>query len=378
MVFPFYFCLSMAKYYLIAGEASGDLHGSNLIKSLKSKDHEAIFKGFGGDKMQDQGCDLTYHYKEIAFMGIKEVALNFKKISKALKTCKNDVLEFQPDVIILIDYPGFNFRIAEFAKEKGFKTIYYIAPQLWAWKEGRIKKLKNFVDKTIVILPFEKDFYKKHDYSVDYVGHPLLDVIENYIPNTGFRSENTIDDKPIIAILPGSRKQEIEKILPVQAKMVDRFPDYNFVVAGTSQFSEKYYKEIAQNQNIKVVFNKTYDLVTHAQAGLVTSGTATLESALLGMPLIVCYKTSKITYSLFKRFAKVQYISLVNLILNKLAIKELIQDDLNEENIYNELNSLLTEKERLIAVHNDFEELRKILDKKGAPDNAADIILDNI
>ena len=309
------------KYYLIAGEASGDLHGSNLLRELVSIDSEAIFRGFGGDKMAEQDMTIVLHYKKIAFMGFKEVLLHLYTLMNAFKVVKKDILYFKPDVLILIDYPGFNLRMARFAKEHRIKVVYYISPQLWAWKEGRINTIRQNVDKMICILPFEKDYYVKWNYTVDYVGHPLVEAIESFQSSPDFITKHKLNDKPIIAILPGSRKQEIQKILPILVSVQKDFSAYQFVIAATANFSARFYKTAAGTENIKLVFDETYDLLSNARAGLIASGTATLETALFGIPLIVCYSTTSLTYHISKSFIKIKYISLVNLILDKPAVK---------------------------------------------------------
>ncbi|HEY9114676.1 MAG TPA: lipid-A-disaccharide synthase, partial [Bacteroidales bacterium] len=279
------------KYYIIAGEASGDLHASNLIKEIKKNDNEAEFRAWGGDLMQKQGITLVKHYRDLAFMGFVEVLLNLRTILKNISFCKNDILEYQPDVLILVDYPGFNLRIAEFAKKKGFKVVYYISPQVWAWKKSRVHTIKKVVDKMLVILPFEEDFYKKYDYQVDFVGHPLLDVLqqEASCSKEDFLNKNSLPRKPIIALLPGSRKQEVQKMLEQMLKITPHFEEYQFVVAGVDTISKDVYSEILKNSPARVVLNQTHDLLHFAEAALVTSGTATLETALIEVPEVVCY-----------------------------------------------------------------------------------------
>ena len=326
------------KYYIIAGEASGDLHASNLMKALERKDKQSDFRFWGGDLMQSVGGTLVKHYRDLAFMGFIEVVRNLGTILGNLKFCKEDILTFKPDVLILIDYPGFNMRIAEFAKKHGIKVHYYISPQLWAWKENRIHKIKRDVDHMYVILPFEKDFYEsKHGFTVDFVGHPLIDAIENRtaIQPKEFLDEHNLSDKPIIALLPGSRKQEITKMLEVMLTMVEKFSTYQFVIAGAPSQDFEFYKPFIRSENVSFLSNKTYDLLSIATAALVTSGTATLETALFKVPEIVCYKTSGISFAIGKRLVKLKYISLVNLILDKEVVKELIQDEFK----FSELNS---------------------------------------
>ena len=332
------------KYYIIAGEASGDLHGSNLMKALGQKDPNAEIRFWGGDLMQQTGGTLVKHYRELAFMGFIEVIFNLKTILNNIKSCKTDILAFQPDVIVFIDYPGFNMRIAEWAKALGMKTHYYISPQIWAWKENRIKAIKRDIDKMYVILPFEKDFYeKKHHFPVDFVGHPLIDAIQNRttIEAAMFKKENDLDDKPIIAILPGSRKQEITKMLEVMLSVVADFPDYQFVIAGAPSQEFSLYAPFLNNKNVRFISNKTYDLLSVSYAALVTSGTATLETALFKVPEVVCYKGSWASYQIAKRIVTLKYISLVNLIMDREVVTELIQEDCNSRRIKAELQKLL-------------------------------------
>ncbi len=325
------------KYYIIAGEASGDLHGSNLIKALKAKDEGADIRCWGGDLMEKAGGILAKHYKEMAFMGFLEVLQNITTISRNIKLCKEDIFQFDPDVIIFIDYSGFNLRIAKWAKEHNFKTNYYISPQIWASREGRIKNIKRDIDAMYVILPFEKEFYeKKHGFPVHFVGHPLIDAIEDRpeIDTEIFQSENYLDsEKPIIALLPGSRKQEVEKMLHVMLSIFGDFPEYEFVIAGAPSLERDFYTPFLDNPNVGFVSNKTYDLLSCAHAALVTSGTATLETALYRVPQVVCYRANWISYQIAKRIITLDYISLVNLIMGKEVVKELLQDELTTKNL---------------------------------------------
>jgi lipid-A-disaccharide synthase len=363
------------KYYIISGEASGDLHGSNLIKQLHQLDKQANIRCWGGDLMKAEGATLVKHYRDLAFMGFVEVLLNIRTILKNLKFCKEDVLSYKPDVLVLIDYPGFNIKIAEWAKEQNFKVIYYISPQVWAWKESRVHTIKKCVDKMLVILPFEKDYYKKFDYKVEYVGHPLVEVIENFR-----KQEHTAltIDKPVIALLPGSRKQEINKKLPIMLEVSKAFPTYQFIVAKAPGLDDGFYEPfLAPYTNVSVVGNQTYNLLNQSSAALVTSGTATLETALFGVPEVVCYKGNAISYSIAKRVIKVKYISLVNLIMDKLVVKELIQDELTTENCIKELKDLLENPDRKEQLRQDYEALRQLLSQGGnASANAAKLIFD--
>ena len=352
------------KYYIIAGEASGDLHGSNLIKELKNLDASADIRCWGGDLMEQAGGHVVKHYRDLAFMGFAEVLKNLGTIFKNLKFCKEDILQFKPDALILIDYPGFNLRIAKWAKQHGLKVIYYISPQVWAWKENRVKQMKQNIDKMIIIIPFEKDFFKnKWNWEAEYVGHPLAEVIEKY-KEQGTRHK--ISDKPIVALLPGSRKQEIAKKLPVMLEVSKFFPDHQFIVAEAPSVENEFYQNFTKSfSNVSAVKNQTYELLSQAKAALVTSGTATLETALFGVPEVVCYKGSPLSYQIAKRVIKVNYISLVNLIMDKSVVKELIQNDLTVENLKNELNELLTNEKRIAEIKQDYAELKKILSEGG-------------
>lgn len=364
------------KYYIIAGEASGDLHGSNLMKALKEKDPNAEFRFWGGDLMAKQGGTLVKHYRDLAFMGFLEVAMNLRTILNNIKFCKEDIQNNKPDVLILVDYPGFNLRIAKFAKEQGIKVVYYISPQLWAWKEGRVEIIRKYVDEMMVILPFEKDFYSKHGVYSHFVGHPLLDAISTLeeINTEDFKIQNGLNEKEIIALLPGSRKQEVEKMLQIMLSVRPYFKEYQFVIAGAPSLPKEFYEKYVDD-NVHFVSNKTYDLLRCSKAALVTSGTATLETALLNIPEVVCYRGSKVSYAIAKRLVKnIKYISLVNLIMDREVVKELIQNDLNTNNLVEELKKILATEKRF-EVFRDYELLREKLGGKGASENAADIIL---
>jgi len=368
------------KYYIIAGEASGDLHASNLMKALKKQDSKATFRFWGGDLMQAVSGTLVKHYKDLAFMGFLEVLLNLITITKNLNFCKKDLLKYKPDALILVDYPGFNMRIATFAKAHNIKVHYYISPQIWAWKENRIKSIKHNVDEMYVILPFEKDFYeKKHQYKVHFVGHPLLDAIANRKPTDekDFRKAHKLGNKPIIALLPGSRKQEIKKMLHVMLSLSTDFNDYQFVIAGAPGLETPFYKSFTTSKNISFLLNKTYDLLSIATAALVTSGTATLETALFKVPEIVCYKGSWVSYQIGKRVVNLDFISLVNLILNKEAVTELIQNDFNKKRLTQELKNILGSKKRE-QIYNDYYELEQKLGGAGASDKTAQLIFRQI
>lgn len=363
------------KYYIIAGEASGDLHGSNLMKALKQEDAQADFRFWGGDLMQAVGGTLVSHYKERAFMGFAEVIMNLNKIFKAIAFCKADIVQYNPDVIIFIDNSGFNLRIAKWAKQAGFKTNYYISPQVWASRASRVKAIKRDIDAMYVILPFVKPFYEKHDYKVTFVGHPLIDAIANrtLVDEVEFRKENNLSQKPIIALLPGSRKQEIKNMLTVMLSLVADFPDYQFVIAGAPSQDYSFYQGFIKSDNVKFVTNKTYDLLSVSTAALVTSGTATLETALLKVPQVVCYKGSTISYHIAKRIITLKFISLVNLIMDREVVTELIQNNFNKKRLEQELTKILNQKTRE-KMFLDYYELEKTLGGKGASQKTAQLI----
>ena len=367
------------RYYIIAGEASGDLHASNLVAEIKKKDKKAEFRGFGGDLMKAQGVDLVKHYRSMAFMGFVEVAVNLRKVLGNISLCKKDILDYQPDVVILVDYPGFNFRIADFAHENGFKVIYYISPQVWAWKRRRVRKIKKSVDKMLVILPFEEEFYKQYGVDVTFVGNPLLDELAKV--STGNRSiflrRNSLGERrEIIALLPGSRRQEVKRTLPLMIKVASHFPNYQFVIAGISSLDKSLYKDIMGQSDVFFVENQTYELLQNSSAALVTSGTATLETALFSIPEVVCYKATDLSYCLAKWMIKVKFISLVNLIMDREVVKELIQGDMNEENLVKELDQLLHNGKRQRQLLEDYEELKDKLGNVGASEKAADVIIE--
>jgi len=368
------------KYYLIAGEASGDLHGANLMKAIQEQDTQASFRFWGGDLMAAVGGTEVKHYRELAFMGFAEVLFNLRTILKNITFCKNDIEAFNPDVIIFIDYPGFNLRIAKWAKKKGLATHYYISPQIWAWKEGRIKEIKRDVDAMYVILPFEKEFYEnKHNYPVHFVGHPLIDAISHraQVDPAHFRKEHQLDTKPIIALLPGSRKQEISKMLEIMLSVVEAYPDYQFVIAGAPSQEASFYAPFIKKQNVHLLLNKTYDLLSVSHAALVTSGTATLETGLFKVPQVVCYKGNRISYEIAKRVIKLKYISLVNLILDKEVVTELIQTDFNKKRLKEELDKILDPYHRA-TLFLEYYDLEQKLGGKGASKKTATLILDAI
>lgn len=360
------------KYYLVAGEASGDLHGANLIKTLKQIDHNADFRFFGGDLMQAAGGTLVKHYADMAFMGFLEVALNLKTILKNIKNCKADVLAYQPDVLILIDFPGFNLKIAEFAKKNNLKVCYYISPKVWAWNQKRVLKIKQNVDKLFCILPFEVAFYKKWGMEVQYVGNPLLDAMENFYPNPDFIKNNQLSTKKIIALLPGSRKQEIAHILPVMLSVTSQFSQYQFVIAGAPSFNNDFYLPYIGDKNIPIVFNQTYNLLANAHAALVTSGTATLETALFKVPQVVLYKGNAISIAIARMLVDIKFISLVNLIMDKGIVKELIQQDCNTAMLCNELSNIIGNKREDIL--NNYAQLATLMGKAGASEKVATMV----
>lgn len=368
------------KYYLIAGEASGDLHGSNLMRALAEIDPQAQFRFWGGDRMEAVGGKLIKHYRDLAFMGFWEVVTNLRTILRNIDLCKGDITAYQPDALIFIDYPGFNMRIAKWAKQQGIPTHYYISPQIWAWKENRIKAIRRDVDAMYVILPFEKDFYEgKHQYPVHFVGHPLLDAIaaRREVSMEVFKRENGLDERPIIALLPGSRKQEIAKMLSVMLSVVGSYHPYQFVIAGAPSLGYDFYRQFIREENVHFVSGKTYDLLSHAHAALVTSGTATLETALFRVPEVVCYRGNWISYQIAKRVISLKYISLVNLIMDAPVVTELIQGDLNTRNLKMELDKLLDPAYR-DKLQRDYQALRERLGNEGASRRTAQAIYNSL
>ena len=368
------------KYYLIAGEASGDLHGANLMRALAEIDPQAQFRFWGGDRMEAVGGKLIKHYRDLAFMGFWEVVTNLRTILRNIDLCKDDITTYQPDALIFIDYPGFNMRIAKWAKQQGIPTHYYISPQIWAWKENRIKAIRRDVDAMYVILPFEKDFYEgKHQYPVHFVGHPLLDAIatRREVSMEVFKRENGLDERPIIALLPGSRKQEIAKMLSVMLSVVGSYHPYQFVIAGAPSLGYDFYRQFIREENVHFVSGKTYDLLSHAHAALVTSGTATLETALFRVPEVVCYRGNWISYQIAKRVISLKYISLVNLIMDAPVVTELIQGDLNTRNLKVELDKLLDPAYR-DKLQRDYQALRERLGNEGASRRTAQAIYNSL
>lgn len=368
------------KYYIIAGEASGDLHGANLLKALFKDDPNAEVRFWGGDLMEQVGGTLVKHYKDLAFMGFVEVVANLRTILKNISFCKKDITAFNPDVIIFIDYPGFNMQIAKWAKQKGFDTHYYISPQIWAWKEGRIKAIKRDINHMYVILPFEKDFYeKKHQYKVDYVGHPLLDEISNFQQKASvdFKLKYNLDNRPIIALLPGSRKQEITRLLDEMLQIVNDYPKYQFIIAGAPSLDFSFYQQFINQENVKFISNDTYNLLNNAHGAIVTSGTATLETALFSVPQVVVYKANGISYEIAKRVIKLKYISLVNLIMDELIVTELIQNDCNKTSIKKEFEKIIAGDSRQLIL-DKYDELKKNLGGGGASERVINNIKKNL
>jgi lipid-A-disaccharide synthase len=363
------------KYYLIAGERSGDLHGSNLIRALKAEDPEARFRGFGGDAMQSAGLDLMRHYRELAFMGVLAVIANLGTIRKALSQCKSDILAWQPDVIILIDYAGFNLRIARFAKQKGIRVFYYISPKVWAWNRSRVYKLKENVDRMFCILPFEREFFEGYGWPTDYVGNPVLDAVKGFRPRPDFRKENHLPESDLVALLPGSRKGEVERVLPILADLVSRHPKRNFVVAGVTSLPEEFYAPVRRIPNVSVVFDRTYDLLAIAQSAIVTSGTATLEAALFRVPQVVVYRTHPVEYAIGSRLVKVDFISLVNLIAGREVIRELLQDAATVDNVNQEFERVTGDSPARDEILRGYDEVRRKLDTGSASENTARLMV---
>jgi len=371
------------KLYIISGEASGDLHGSNLLEELLAQLPDLNVRFWGGDRMKELAGEPAKHIRDLAFMGFWEVITNLRTIASNLRFCKTDILKFKPDALILIDYPGFNLRIAEWAKKNGIKVYYYISPQVWAWKENRVKKIKACVDEMFVILPFEKGFYKKHNFPVQYLGHPLLDEVEKFktraLSRKVFLSENKYLDQQIIAILPGSRKQEVSVKLPLMLEACKNFPEYQFIIAGAPSLEKEFYLEICKNfKNTNIVFGQTYDLLNQSIAAIVTSGTATLETALLEVPQVVCYKANPVSYQIAKRLINIKYISLVNLIMDDEIVRELIQNECNVSGILKELKEILPNGNKRKRISLKYKELITRLGGGGASHDVAKAILSSL
>jgi lipid-A-disaccharide synthase len=374
--FPFWGLGGYMKYYIIAGERSGDLHGSNLIKGIRKNDPDAQIRAWGGDMMQEAGAEIVKHYRDLAFMGFFEVVKNLPTILGFLFFCKKDIKNFQPDVVILIDYAGFNMRVAKFAKTNGFKTFYYISPKVWAWNQSRALKIKQFVDKMFVIFPFEKEFFQKFEYEVEYVGNPLFDAIDDFTPNPNFRKDARLGQKPIIALLPGSRKQEVETMLGLMMSQVYEFPDYQFVIGAVSNLPKELYARWQSIFPVKIVMDDAYNLLSVADAALVTSGTATLETALFNIPQVVCYKGGWAAYQVYKRVIRVPFVSLVNLIAGREVVKELLQNDLTKESLFTELSKITINQTTRQNQLDSYAEIRNILGEKGASERTGRLIVD--
>jgi lipid-A-disaccharide synthase len=374
--FPFWGLGGYMKYYIIAGERSGDLHGSNLIKGIRKNDPDAQIRAWGGDMMQEAGVEIVKHYRDLAFMGFFEVVKNLPTILGFLSFCKKDIKNFQPDVVILIDYAGFNMRVAKFAKTNGFKTFYYISPKVWAWNQSRALKIKQFVDKMFVIFPFEKEFFQKFEYEVEYVGNPLFDAIDDFTPNPNFRKDARLGQKPIIALLPGSRKQEVETMLGLMMSQVYEFPDYQFVIGAVSNLPKELYARWQSIFPVKIVMDDAYNLLSVADAALVTSGTATLETALFNIPQVVCYKGGWAAYQVYKRVIRVPFVSLVNLIAGREVVKELLQNDLTKESLFTELSKITINQTTRQNQLDGYAEIRNILGEKGASERTGRLIVD--
>lgn len=365
------------RYYLVAGEASGDLHGANLMRALKENDAAVEFRYFGGDKMAAEGGVMAKHYSEMAFMGFSEVVLNLRTIFRNLKACKADVLAYQPDALVLIDFPGFNLKIAEFAKAHGIRVFFYISPKVWAWNQKRVLRIKRVVDRLFCILPFEVDFYKGWGMDVDYVGNPLLDEKSRFTPNPSFREQYQLEGRKVIALLPGSRKQEIERLLPVMLTLTEHIKDHEFVVAAAPTFDEAYYQQFIGSKKVTLVFQQTYDLLHIAAAAVVASGTATLETALFKVPQVVVYKGSSVSIAIARMVVKIRFISLVNLIMDRLVVAELIQEDCSTEKVLNNLRPLLEGEKRTLML-NDYEELSVKMGEPGASERTAKLIIEDL
>lgn len=363
------------KYYLVAGEASGDLHGSNLMKAIKPEDPEASFRFFGGDLMKAEGGVLSKHYSEMAFMGFVEVIANLSSILKNIKKAKQDILAFKPDVVILIDFPGFNMKIAQFAKKEGIKVFYYISPKVWAWNQKRVLKIKKNVDRMYCILPFEVDFYKKWDMEVDYVGNPLLDAIAANVPDDQFKVTHDLDVRPVIALLPGSRKQELDRVLSEMVKVTDNFPAYQFVIAGAPTFHENDYAVYLGGRKIPVIFNATYNLLLHSKAAVVTSGTATLEAGLLKTAQVVVYKGNPVSIAIARMLVNIKFISLVNLVMDAAIVRELIQEECNSKMISHELDMILHDPLHATGMQVNYDELAERMGAPGASERAAKLMV---
>ncbi len=370
------------RYYIIAGEASGDLHASKLMRELKKQDADADFRFWGGDLMAAHGGTPVKHYKELAFMGLMDVIMNLRAIKRNFKFCKSDILSYKPDVLILVDYPGFNLRMAEFAHKNNITTHYYISPKVWAWKKKRAYKIKRTIDKLFVIFPFEIDFYKNYDYPVEYVGNPVIDAVDEALEtlpsDAEFRKKHRLSGKPIIALLPGSRKQELKHNFPIMLGLAKYFPDYQFVVAAALSLEKAFIRSFITDEDVHLVYDATYSVLKSAQAAVVTSGTATLEAALIGTPQLVCYKGDYISYQVARRVVDVKWISLVNLVANKEVIKEYIQYDMTDDKLQSELDKLLFDTDYRQKMSEGYHKIREVLGDRGASARTAKIIYESL
>lgn len=367
------------RYYIIAGEASGDLHGSNLVKNLRLEDSDAQIRAWGGELMEAQGADVVKHYRDLAFMGFSEVLMNIRTILKNFDLCKESIREFKPDVLILIDYPGFNLRMAKFAHQNGIRVFYYISPQIWAWKQNRVKQVRAYVEKMYVILPFEKAFYAKFDVEVEFVGHPLIDAVEQFRDRAETRGDflkrHGLSDKPYVVLMPGSRKQEIATMLPIMLRAAAKIPDFQYIIAGAPSQEMDFYKKFLKDSDMRVFSGETYPLLTFAHAAMVTSGTATLETAIFGVPQVVCYKGGFVSYLIARSLVKIKYISLVNLIMDREVVTELIQGDLSVKKLVKEFKQIAFKGERQAALLKDYQELHEVLGGGGASALTAKLML---
>lgn len=370
------------KYYVLAGEASGDLHAANLIKEIGLIDPHAIFRGFGGDLMEKAGMTVLKHYRDMAFMGLMPVVMNIRTIQRNFRFCEKDMLEFKPDVLVLIDYPGFNLRMAKFAKEHGIRTYYYISPKIWAWKQERVHKVKAYVDEMFTILPFEAEFYRKFDYPVNYVGNPLLDaILEKKIePDYElFFAENNLPKKPVLAILPGSRKGEISVLLPTMLKAAAQFSEYQCVIAGAPNMGIEFYQPYMKESLVPVIWDKTYEILIHSRIAIVSSGTATLETAILNVPQVVVYQmTPNWLFKYLKFFLITKWVSLVNIILGREAVKELIQSDFSLKKVVQELKKILDDPENEKRMLADYKDMMIKLGEPGASKRAAGLMVSKL
>jgi lipid-A-disaccharide synthase len=366
------------KFYLVAGEKSGDLHGGNLIQSIRKLHPDAEFRGFGGDQMAAAGMHVVVHYNQMAFMGIVQVVMNIRRILGWMKICRRDLQQYQPDALILIDYGGFNMRLAKYAHAKGYRIYYYIAPKVWAWNTGRALKLKATVDRMFSILPFEPDFFKRFNWKVDYVGNPVVDAVQKFIPDPDFSKKHNLSDRPVVALLPGSRRGELSRILPLLASVTENFPAVDFVVAAIRELPQELYQLLQNRKNVRFVFDATYDLLNHARAAIVTSGTATLETALFNVPQVVVYRASALEYAIGSRVIKVDFISLVNLIAGRMVVKELLQDAATTIHVNSELEALLKSEARRAEIFSGYAAIGQLLQIGSASDNTARLMLEDL